>query len=111
MSRHKLIKLPTTQQELEEQIENLDPTYDGLRESALQTVGYAANAQASWDAGRQTGARKVGANTQRFLKRFSDFVGAYSGIIEILKGAGQVYGDVAYETLSIFLIVSPTAAC
>ena len=37
--------------------------------------------------------------------RFADFVKAYSGIVELLKGAGGVYGSVAYEILSILLIV------
>ena len=29
----------------------------------------------------------------------------YSGIVDIVKGAGQIYGELAYETLSILFIV------
>jgi hypothetical protein len=42
---------------------------------------------------------------QNFVRAFADFLGAYSGIVELVKGAGQQYGQLAYETLSLFLTV------
>jgi hypothetical protein len=50
--------------------------------------------------------KKFGRKAQGFVKSFTDFLHAYSGIVELLRGAGQVYSEVAYETLSIFFIVS-----
>ena len=49
---------------------------------------------------------KVGKATQTFANNFSSFLQAYSGIIEIMKGADQQYGGVAYSALSLLLIVS-----
>ena len=48
---------------------------------------------------------KVGKATQTFANNFSSFLQAYSGIIEIMKGADQQYGGVAYSALSLLLIV------
>ena len=48
---------------------------------------------------------KVGKATQTFASNFSSFLQAYSGIIEIMKGADQQYGGVAYSALSLLLIV------
>lgn len=48
---------------------------------------------------------KVGKATQTFANNFSGFLQAYSGIIEIMKGADQQYGGVAYSALSLLLIV------
>ena len=49
--------------------------------------------------------RKAGNKTVVFANNFSSFLQAYSGIIEIMKGADQQYGGAAYATLSLFLIV------
>lgn len=48
---------------------------------------------------------KVGKATQAFANNFSSFLQAYSGIVEIMKGADQQYGGVAYSALSLLLIV------
>ena len=48
---------------------------------------------------------KVGKATQTFSNNFSSVLQAYSGIIEIKKGADQQYGGVAYSALSLLLIV------
>lgn len=55
--------------------------------------------------------KKAGRVTQNFFTAFSDFLAAYSGIVEIVKGAGQQYGEAAYEALSLFLIVRYKASC
>jgi len=52
--------------------------------------------------------RKVGNKTVVFVNNFSSFLQAYSGIVEIMKGADQQYGGVAYTSLSLFFIVSKT---
>ena len=49
--------------------------------------------------------RKAGRQSVIFANNFSSFLQAYSGVIEIMKGADQQYGGVAYSTLSLFLIV------
>ena len=48
---------------------------------------------------------KVGKTTIAFANNFSSFLQAYSGIVEIMQGADQQYGGVAYSTLSLLLIV------
>ncbi len=56
-------------------------------------------------AGNQRSIVKVGKATQTFASNFSGFLQAYSGIIEIMKGADQQYGGIAYSALSLLLIV------
>lgn len=55
---------------------------------------------------------KTSKHVQNFTTRFSQFLESYSGIVEVLKGADQQYGGVAYGTLSVFLVVrSNQASC
>ena len=49
--------------------------------------------------------RTVGKKTVVFANNFANFFQAYSGVVEIMKGADQQYGGIAYGTLSILLIV------
>ena len=49
--------------------------------------------------------RRLGKQTTSFAVNLSGFLQAYSGIVEIMKGADQQCGGVAYGTLSIFLMV------
>lgn len=48
---------------------------------------------------------KIGKAAVAFANHFSSFLQAYSGIIEIMEGADQQYGGVAYSALSLLLIV------
>ena len=48
---------------------------------------------------------KLGRKTVTFVTNFSSFLEAYSGIVEIMKGADQQYGGAAYSILSLALIV------
>lgn len=41
----------------------------------------------------------------KFLNNFNDYVRAYSGVIQIMNGAGPSYGDAAYGALSVLLVV------
>ena len=49
--------------------------------------------------------RKAGKATVTFANNFSGYLQAYQGIIEIMQGADQQYGGVAYSALSLLLIV------
>ena len=57
--------------------------------------------QSKWIKNRHKASRHV----QSFATKFSAFLESYSGIVEIVKGADQQYGGLAYGTLSMFLIV------
>jgi uncharacterized protein YfiM (DUF2279 family) len=103
-------KLPTTKEELDQRIANYDLDFRSSRSEAMGALGDANGAQQSYRAVRQSGVKKAGRVTQEFVKTFADFLGVYSGIIALMKGAESVYGDVAYEVLSVFFIVGkPTA--
>lgn len=54
---------------------------------------------------------KASQYAQSFVTKFSDFLESYSGIVEIVKGADQQYGGLAYGTLSLFLVVCPNMHC
>lgn len=73
---------------------------------ALQSLNDASKSRDVYTADRQQGSKRVGKLAQEFTNAFSDFVSAYSGIVDIVKGAGGIYATAAYQTLSIFLIVS-----
>ncbi|KAL8647693.1 MAG: hypothetical protein Q9210_005402 [Variospora velana] len=49
---------------------------------------------------------KASKYTQNFTTKFSGFLESYSGIVEVVKGADQQYGGLAYSTMSLFLIVA-----
>lgn len=99
--------LPTTKEMLEDQIAIYDPDYYFARNEAIGALSNATRVRKNYQVERQTSWKKVGHQAQTFVKTFADFMGVYSGIISLLKGAGQVYGEVAYETLSILFIVRP----
>ena len=54
---------------------------------------------------------KVGKATLTFANNFSSFLQAYSGIVEIMQGADQQYGGIAYSALSLLLIVGTCSEC
>ena len=74
-------------------------------EKLLSHSLYDATGQRDKHASSQKTIVKVGKTTQTFASNFSSFLQAYSGIIEIMKGADQQYGGVAYSALSLLLIV------
>ena len=80
--------------------------FDTLRQQAASNIDVATKTHITYENQRTTGRRKFGKSVSKFLKGFADFLSVYSGIVELVKGAGQIYGTVAYETLSIFLVVS-----
>jgi hypothetical protein len=92
-----------TKEEIQKQIETL--TLSELQEKVDGGLGDAVKAHSKWLMKREKGAKKVGSSLQRFVTCFSDFLDAYSGIVDIVKNAGFPYSNVAYGTLSLFITV------
>lgn len=114
VSQNKHVKITSTKSALEQQITEYEQDYDSLSELSQQAAGditEAADFQLVYQKDRLTGGKKIGRSAQNFVKSFADFLSVYSGIVELLKGAGQTYGTVAYETLSIFFIVRHLREC
>lgn len=99
------MQMTTTKEKLEQQILSCEQDIITKRNLAYDAINGATDAHIKYQEDRVTGAKKVGRISQTFFVKFSEFLRAYSGIVEILKWAGQGYGEVAYGTLSIFLIV------
>ena len=98
-------QIAATKEELKKQIEDVQ-SGDFLQILALENLGSASKSHDIYRLGRKHGSKRVGRWAQEFANGFADFIGAYSGIVDIIKGAGGPYGEVAYQTLSILLIVS-----
>lgn len=106
--RHLNAEIPNTKITVERQIrqyEQESESYDKLRKQAADDITEATDLHGLYQKDRTTGGKKIGRSAQHFVKCFADFLNVYSGIVELLKGAGDIYGSVAYETLSIFFIV------
>lgn len=99
------MQMTTLKEKLEQQILSCEKDFNAQRNLAFDTINSATNVRIQYQQNRATGVKKFGRITQNFFAQFSEFLRAYSGIVETLKGAGQGYGEVAYGTLSIFLIV------
>lgn len=50
--------------------------------------------------------RKAGSSVQPGLAAINDFLTSYSGLAEVMKGADQQYGGIAYGMLSLLLSVA-----
>ena len=94
-----------TKEELEQQITKYQQDDDSLEERAVAAMNGATQSRNKYETNRKSGRKKFGRKAQLFVRHFAEFMQCYSGVIEVLKGAGQMYGIVAYETLSIFLVV------
>ena len=55
---------------------------------------------------RSKGFHKVAASFQTFALTFSQFLRAYSGIVDVLEGADSQFGNVAFAALSLLFAVS-----
>lgn len=93
----------STEQELRDQLELL--TANDLSKVVNTTLTVARRQNSFYNNERTQGPKQLRRKLQNFAKTFSDFLGAYGGIVELVKNAGQQYGELAYETLSIFLVV------
>lgn len=96
-------RVRSTKESLQQQLEELDSSQ--LRDLASSGLVKADKVHSTYVNERKTGMKRAGRVTQNFFKVFSDFLAAYSGIVDLVKGAGQQYGEAAYEALSLFLIV------
>ena len=84
-----------------------DDNAQDLSSEAAARLGVANIARSRWRYERQsTRHRKAGVGLQKFLSTFGEFLESYAGIVEIVKGADQQYGGLAYGTLSILLSVA-----
>ena len=92
-----------SKEEIEQQLQELDPR--GLKELGDSTLRDSKSARFSYLEERSKGAKHLGSGLQKFLTSFSNYLAAYSGIVEVVKQAGQPYGQVAYGALSLLLIV------
>ncbi|KIW91001.1 uncharacterized protein Z519_08784 [Cladophialophora bantiana CBS 173.52] len=75
------------------------------REDVERQIEDANTAYINWLQGRRNGSRRFGTAFQAFVTRFSNFLTAYSGIVDVVKNASSPYGNLAYGTLSLLLIV------
>lgn len=98
------VKIAKTEYELKKQIEEIQ-NGDSLRGGALESLDEASKARKGHQDGRKSGGKRVGRGAQEFVTGFAKFLGAYSSILDIVRGAGGPYGEVGYQTLSILLIV------
>lgn len=95
---------PRTKEDLEKEIASYQDN-DTLKDEAITALNAASRVNSTYNRERTSGGKKVGRVTQGFINSFSEFLGVYSGIVSIVKGAGQIYGEVAYEALSVLFIV------
>ena len=104
--KHKSALPSTTQEDLEGQIAREESK---LREEAQSVLGTAVQIHQNYREERTRGTKKIGYKAQNFIKCFASFLSAYSAIVDLVRGAGQIYGEAAYETLSVLFFVSYSA--
>lgn len=99
----------STKHEIEQTIVTFDTHAAGndLASQVSEQLHLSSNAFRNWRASRTSSTgRKATTNIQSFLTTFADFLESFSGICEIVKGADQQYGGLAYGTLSVLLGVA-----
>ena len=77
-----------------------------LSDYVIQEMKTMEDANINLSRKRLSGLRKAAANFQEFTQTFSQFLRAYSGIVDIIQGADAQYGNVASATLSLLFVVS-----
>lgn len=77
-----------------------------LRDQARIAIGEADGALDQVTEKRQHGYGRFGHGVQEFALSFAGFVRVYGSFVDVIRQAGGVYAEVAYGTLSIFLMVS-----
>ncbi|KAH0543405.1 hypothetical protein FGG08_002263 [Glutinoglossum americanum] len=92
----------TTEADLHQQLNELGVSLLGeMAARGLQDAGWT---HSTYRKERMAGAKKMGRIAQSLTESFANFLKAYSGIIELVRRGGHVYGELAYETISILLI-------
>lgn len=78
-----------------------------LKAESKSYLNKAEKAFKDWKSDRRsTRGRKISAGLQDVLCTIGDFVQSFSGIAEMVKGADQQYGGLAYGTVSLLLCVA-----
>lgn len=85
----------------------IDQINELLQTEASSMLSLAADRRGEWKETRQTSTSyKATTGLQKVLCTISDFFESFSGIAEIVKGADQSYGGLAYGTISLLLSVA-----
>lgn len=105
-----LVDLQISYEDLRSQLEILkqpDRTGDlsNLSQAVVPMLLSAYKAHRLWKDSRKRPLRKPGAWVQHWLSTFGQFLTSYAGIVEIIKGADQQYGGLAYGTLALLLAI------
>ncbi|KAF1969456.1 hypothetical protein BU23DRAFT_557637 [Bimuria novae-zelandiae CBS 107.79] len=99
----------TSRQDVEKEIAQvlIDEEVSGLSPELQSNLSLAANAFKDWRSGRRaTAARKAGTALQSTASTIGDFLQSFAGVAEIVKGADQQFGGLAYGTVSVLLNVA-----
>ena len=96
---HHLGKTKETVQQL------VDADYGTVKHQASALISGARWAREDYQLKRSRGGRKIAGSAQDIASRCGEFLGAYSGVVEVVKKAGSFYGEVAYETISVLFII------
>lgn len=102
--------LQTTYDELRDQIETLkEPDkpipHSKAPQSVVTTLVDSFKARSRLLEERKKPLRKPGTWVQHWVSTFCQFLSNYQGIVEVIKGADQQYGGLAYGTLAALLAV------
>jgi hypothetical protein len=98
-----------TKSDVEERIERLvdEDSSASVQLKAASKLYLATKAFDNWKSDRRTGKiRKAGSGLQKVLCTIGDFLQGFSGIAEIIKGADQQYGGLAYGTVMLMTSVA-----
>ena len=79
-------------------VQNMDE--ETLQKQIRDEIQHAERQQQDWEVKHASSSR-----TLSFLNDFIEFVGEFSGIIEIMRGVDQGYGGAAYSMLSLLMAV------
>jgi len=85
---------------------NADHSISSLERLVGEYLPTAENAKDELYGRRQTGGKAVSAKVQKFASTFTEFLGAYSQIMDIMNVADAQFGGVAVQTLSFLLLIA-----
>jgi len=91
--------------ELINEVEKLDSKEKCLK-FASEVIEEAKTSKNETALKRLHGVRRAGVELEKLQVNFAEFLGTYSGIVEIVKTAGGPYGSLAYSAVSLLLVVS-----
>lgn len=105
------VQIASTKEELLKHIRDAGEGHSpSLGDLAAKHFEVASKSQDVYKQQRESGIRGAGAMFQRVLYAFAQFAASYSSILDAVSSAAGPYGQVGYQTLSILLLVSSSAA-